>query len=96
MFSPPLDALLKLSKTSSPQKLFEYDCVTLYNILLISSITVGQAGGGHGQQGGRPPGRQGDLSLVTQGSKKKVFFLVDSPLKPLALQKKFKKFILFS
>ena len=27
-----LDALLKLSKTPSPQKLFDYDCVTLYNL----------------------------------------------------------------
>ena len=30
MLSSSLDALLKLSKTSSPQKLFDYDCVTLY------------------------------------------------------------------
>ena len=30
MLSSSLDALLKLSKTSSPQKLFDYDCATLY------------------------------------------------------------------
>ena len=30
MLSSSLVALLKLSKTSSPQKLFDYDCVTLY------------------------------------------------------------------
>ena len=28
MLSSSLDALLKLSKRSSPQKLFDYDCVT--------------------------------------------------------------------
>ena len=31
MFSSSLDALLKLTKTLFPQKLFDYDCVTLYN-----------------------------------------------------------------
>ena len=30
MLSSFLDALLKLPKTSSPQKLFDYDCATLY------------------------------------------------------------------
>ena len=30
MLSSSLDALSKLSKTSSPPKLFDYDCVTLY------------------------------------------------------------------
>ena len=30
MFSSFLNALLTLSKKSSPQKLFDYDCVTLY------------------------------------------------------------------
>ena len=29
-----LDTLLKVSKTTSPQKLFAYDCVTLYIILI--------------------------------------------------------------
>ena len=37
-----LDALLKLSKTSYPQKLFDYDCVTLYkNIVCIYLIVLG-------------------------------------------------------
>ena len=31
MLSSSLDALLKVSKTTSPQKLFAYDCVTLYS-----------------------------------------------------------------
>ena len=30
MLYSSLDALLKVSKTASPQKLFDYDCVTLY------------------------------------------------------------------
>ena len=30
MLPSSLDTLLKLSKTTSPQKLFEFDCVTLY------------------------------------------------------------------
>ena len=30
MLSSSLDTLLKLSKTTSPQKLLAYDCVTLY------------------------------------------------------------------
>ena len=39
MMSSSLHTMLKLSKTSSPQKLFDYNCVTLYlnlakNILL--------------------------------------------------------------
>ena len=32
MRSSSLYAMLMLSKTSSPQKLFDYDCMTLYNI----------------------------------------------------------------
>ena len=32
MLSSSLDALLKLSKTTSSQKLFLFDCITLYNI----------------------------------------------------------------
>ena len=32
MLSSSLDALLKLSKTTSPSKLFDYDCATLYVI----------------------------------------------------------------
>ena len=31
MLSLSLDALFKLSKTTSPQKLFDYDCITLYS-----------------------------------------------------------------
>ena len=30
MLFSSLDSLLKLSKTTSPTKLFDYDCVTLY------------------------------------------------------------------
>ena len=30
MLSSSLDTLLKVSKTTSPQKLFAYECVTLY------------------------------------------------------------------
>ena len=30
MLSSSLDTVLKVSKTTSPQKLFDYDCVTLY------------------------------------------------------------------
>ena len=30
MLSSSLDTMLKLSVTTSPQKLFAYDCVTLY------------------------------------------------------------------
>ena len=30
MLSSSLDTLLKVSKTTSPQKLFAYDCLTLY------------------------------------------------------------------
>ena len=33
MLSSSLDTLLKVSKTTYPQKLFAYDCVTLYNML---------------------------------------------------------------
>ena len=40
MLSSSLDALLKVSKTSSPQKLFDYDCVTLY-LCVIHVGTVG-------------------------------------------------------
>ena len=37
-----LDALLKLSKTSSPEKLFDYDCVTprCINIDVGSSTSI--------------------------------------------------------
>ena len=30
MLSSSLDTLFKVSKTTSPQKIFTYDCVTLY------------------------------------------------------------------
>ena len=33
MLSSSLDTLLKVSKTTSPQKLFAFDCVTLYLVL---------------------------------------------------------------
>ena len=33
MLSSSLDTLLKVSITTSPQKLFAYDCVTLYNVM---------------------------------------------------------------
>ena len=36
--SSSLNALLKLSETSSPPKLFDYDCVTLYLTILIMYI----------------------------------------------------------
>ena len=35
MLSSSLDTLLKVSKTKSPQKLFAYDCVTLYVYFII-------------------------------------------------------------
>ena len=35
MLYPSLDTLLKVSKTTSPQNLFVYDCVTLYHIRII-------------------------------------------------------------
>ena len=38
MLSSILDTLLKVSKTTSPQKLFAYDCVTLYYALYPFSI----------------------------------------------------------
>ena len=34
MLASSLHAMLKLSKTSSPQKLFDYDCVTVYGYAL--------------------------------------------------------------
>ena len=36
--SSSLDALLKLSKTSSPLKLFDYVCITLYILYSICTI----------------------------------------------------------
>ena len=33
MLSPSLDTLLKVSKTKYPQKLFAFDCVTLYIVM---------------------------------------------------------------
>ena len=39
MLSSSLDTLLKVSKTTSPLKLFAYDCVTLY---ILISIMTGQ------------------------------------------------------
>ena len=33
MLSLSLYAMLKLSKTTSPQKLFDHDCITLYTFL---------------------------------------------------------------
>ena len=39
MLSSSLDTLLKVSKTTYPQKLFTYDCVTLYLIFLYTNLT---------------------------------------------------------
>ena len=40
MLSSSLHEFFKLSKTTSPQKLFAYDCVTLYRLsLFVSAIT---------------------------------------------------------
>ena len=36
MLSSSLDTLLKVSKTTSPQTLFAYDCVTLYVTYILS------------------------------------------------------------
>ena len=38
MLSSSLDALLKLSKTTSPNKLFDYDYVTLYKVYAYSEL----------------------------------------------------------
>ena len=38
--SSSLDTLLKLSKTTSPQKLFAYDCVTLYDTYLLGYYRI--------------------------------------------------------
>ena len=38
MFSSSLDTLLKVFKTTSPQKLFAYECVTLYCSMVKSSL----------------------------------------------------------
>ena len=35
MLSSSLDTLLKVSETTFPQKLFAYDCVTLYVLLFL-------------------------------------------------------------
>ena len=35
MVSSSLDTLLKLSKTTSPNKLFDYKCVTLYVAVIV-------------------------------------------------------------
>ena len=39
MLSVSIYAMIKLSKTPSPQKLFDYDCVTLYHMNLKSLMT---------------------------------------------------------
>ena len=38
MLSSYLDTLLKVSKTTSPQKLFVYDCVTLYHEVCLANL----------------------------------------------------------
>ena len=38
MLSSCLDTLLKVSKTSSTQKLFAYDCVTLYPTIAFPDV----------------------------------------------------------
>ena len=35
-----LYTMIKLSKTSTPQKLFDYDCVTLYNTLCDRGLVI--------------------------------------------------------
>ena len=50
MLSSSLDTLLKLSKTTYPQKLFANDCVTLYvlespDLLPVKNHMMGNAGG---------------------------------------------------
>ena len=40
MLSSSIYAILKKSKTSSPQKLFDYDCVTLYHINFSTYLTL--------------------------------------------------------
>ena len=41
MLTSSLDALLKLSKTSLPQKLFDYDSITLYlNLAKLNIVFV--------------------------------------------------------
>ena len=40
MLSLSIFAMLKKSKTSSPQKLFDYDYVTLYNINFSTYLTL--------------------------------------------------------
>ena len=42
MLSSSLDALLKLSKLASPQKLFDYDYITLHNILRMVDSLIPQ------------------------------------------------------
>ena len=51
MLSSFLIALLKLSKTSSPQKLFDYDCVKLY-YLSRREEAAGAAGHGEADRAG--------------------------------------------
>ena len=40
MLSSSLFAMIKMSKTSSPQKLFDYDCVTLYVSIDVSVVDI--------------------------------------------------------
>ena len=40
MLSSFLETLLKVSKTTCPQKLFAYDCVTLYILYAVFYISV--------------------------------------------------------
>ena len=44
MLSSSRDALLKLFKTTSSQKLFPFDCITLYNIYIYICIILKIAG----------------------------------------------------
>ena len=37
MLSSSLWKMLKLSKTTSPNKLFDYDCVTLYQLIIFTN-----------------------------------------------------------
>ena len=38
MLSSSLDTLLNVSKTTSPQKLIDYDCVTLYLVVWVVKL----------------------------------------------------------
>ena len=49
MLSSSLYTVLKLSKTTSPNKLLHNDCVTLYVCLQCGQADSGELGAGHGR-----------------------------------------------